>query len=896
MLSERRRQQVAQGFLAGCLAAAIVLFIWSNNLFTRLRLQVSDIYFVSSPVSDSIVIVAMDDASFRQYGRAPSQWSRTVYADLIDILERAGTRVVAFDVLFSEETPDDATLAAAIRSARQSDTRLRTVVAAAGVPPTNPAVDLEGFPQATRFENAITPVHQLAEVVDYAGYVNTFPDVDGIVRRQPSLVQIGSDARVSWSLAIYLAYLRVPETALRQIITYGDGELHVAGTRSIHVDHLGFWQQNFFGPPSNSQKQTFPVFSLVDVLSGGVDPQVFAGKVVLVGLINSAGITDQYTVPSASRGQLMSGVEIQANAVETLIQNRPVRAQDQSMQAANIALLCIGSSVLYMQLRWYFKGLLWALLAALLAAGAFLAFEWNGVIVNLFDSALALTLPVVLTIGIDITNEINRRRQSEFLLQSVVQVSQQRLMLDKILPHIAADIDRIVPGAEIIMWRCDQGNDADPLEIYRYPATFSDDQVYLVQLAGRVSRTGEPVIERSLAVLPIAWQKRQIAVCAVRHSDGAIRARSVGLLQKMAEQVAPSLENAFLYTEIERQNAVRDAILTGSPAGIIVLGQDLVVSRLNRAFDTTFSIASDQFLNQPVMTLLEYIGLSPKSCREIEQAFEAGAAFRREITLRKRTFSLEAAPQESFNLWVLVLTEITYLIQLGQLKTYMIRMLSHDLGNPLSRILGYTQLLINDRDLYPGTHQEYLEYILKDGEDMDRIIADVLNLEELRSSEFTLMQVDLNRLTSDLTARFRPTMLLKNQTLTITTPDSPVLVRGNHRQLSQALMNLLNNANKYTPEGGCIHVELAVTDNNYAWLSVKDNGYGIPESAHAKMFTEFYRVKSEATSGIGGTGLGLSLVKVVIDNHGGRVWFESEEGVGSTFFVELPLLKESQHN
>jgi signal transduction histidine kinase len=517
---------------------------------------------------------------------------------------------------------------------------------------------------------------------------------------------------------------------------------------------------------------------------------------------------------------------------------------------------------------------------------AFLVFSLQHQVISVFDGGLALTLPVILTTGLNITDEINRRRRSEFFLQSVVQVSQQRLVLTRIMPSIAADVRRIVPAADIAVWRCSLLPDTPQLI---YPRQARSDITELAEVTRQVSESGVWAAQRGWVVLPIAWQKRRVGVLGVtRSGDNPISKDSVALLQALAEQLAPSLENAFLYAEIERQHVIQDAILSGSPAGILVLDHRLYVRRSNDVFDTVFKAAPETYLNQPFSDLLETIHLDARTRQAIEQALAKGESFRLEIAFEHRTFNLDAAPQPQFELWVLVITEITHLIQLSELKTYMIRMLSHDLGNPLSRILGYGQLLAHDRDSLSETHQQFVDFIIHDGEEMDRIITDVLNLEHLRSGELVTENVDLRHLVVDLANRHEPEMIHKQHHCTVKTPDAPVIVRGNYRQLSQAIMNLLNNAIKYTPDGGQLSIELSA-QADCARVAIADNGYGIPQNAHAKIFTEFYRVKSRATVDISGTGLGLSLVKLVIDNHGGRVWFESEEGVGSTFFVELPL-------
>jgi two-component system sensor histidine kinase VicK len=129
----------------------------------------------------------------------------------------------------------------------------------------------------------------------------------------------------------------------------------------------------------------------------------------------------------------------------------------------------------------------------------------------------------------------------------------------------------------------------------------------------------------------------------------------------------------------------------------------------------------------------------------------------------------------------------------------------------------------------------------------------------------------------------------KKQTLSAQLPESVPPIQANSVHLTQAVINLVNNASKYTPEGGYVSVRLFQSDQQHLRLEVQDTGYGIPEEAQAKLFSEFYRVRTSDTENIPGTGLGLSLVKSVVEGIHGRVWVQSKQGLGSTFFVELPV-------
>lgn len=191
-------------------SVAIVLFVWLSGLFISVRLRVSDLYFVGAEgateqIKQAIAIIALDDRSLQAYGRSLTDWDRAVYAAMLDRLSADGARVAAFDLIFSESSASDGALADAMLRARESDARTRIVLPIAGTGVPLPAQRLVGAglsstqrvaAYAVRFGSQLQPVSILAERADYVAYVNTLIDVDGIVRRQPSMVQGGGADRL----------------------------------------------------------------------------------------------------------------------------------------------------------------------------------------------------------------------------------------------------------------------------------------------------------------------------------------------------------------------------------------------------------------------------------------------------------------------------------------------------------------------------------------------------------------------------------------------------------------------------------------------------------------------------------------------------------------------------
>jgi len=204
------------GLILGGSLAMLLLLIWAGNLFATLRLRLQDVYFIPAPVSGQVTIVALDDASMEAYGRTPAEWSRTVFADLLQALGAAGARVIAFDVLFAEATPDDAfaeatpddaDLLAALEAVRSAEARTRIIMPLVGLERANAETGQIGF------ATALQPLAAIRDRTDYLGVANTAPDVDGVVRRHPSLIVVEDQTYPVFSLAAYL----VPSSAWRLI-------------------------------------------------------------------------------------------------------------------------------------------------------------------------------------------------------------------------------------------------------------------------------------------------------------------------------------------------------------------------------------------------------------------------------------------------------------------------------------------------------------------------------------------------------------------------------------------------------------------------------------------------------------------------------------------------------
>ncbi len=231
--------------------------------------------------------------------------------------------------------------------------------------------------------------------------------------------------------------------------------------------------------------------------------------------------------------------------------------------------------------------------------------------------------------------------------------------------------------------------------------------------------------------------------------------------------------------------------------------------------------------------------------------------------------------------------------ELEQLKTDMIRIASHDLRNPIGVMQGYIEMLqweIQNGEYNAGNIKEKLHVMQKMASRMRKITSDILSVDRIEQSSHiqATQQLDLTSLIREVCEEQRWLAQAKNHTYALHLPEAATYIKGDVAQIREALVNLVNNSIKYTPEQGKILISLEY-DGDAAIFEVIDNGYGIPKNMQQRLFQPFYRAKTRETATIEGTGLGLHLVKNIIERHGGRIIFRSRHQKGSTFGFQLPV-------
>ncbi len=391
---------------------------------------------------------------------------------------------------------------------------------------------------------------------------------------------------------------------------------------------------------------------------------------------------------------------------------------------------------------------------------------------------------------------------------------------------------------------------------------------------------------RSILGVPLKIKERIIGAIEVLNKAGEkiFTLDDARILTILAAQAAIAVENARLFTEVKNEKDKLQTLINSTADSIILtIGEDDRILLINEAARKALSIEATPVVDKPLAEVMSNEWLIDLFARSHADS----KTERAEIPLadgRTLNANLTLIPTVGR---VLVMQDITPLKKLDEMKSDFVTTFVHDLRSPLTSIRGFVDLLpmvgkLNDRQC------DSIARIQRNVANITALIDDLLDIGLIEASiglEMDICHLDL--IVTEVVDHSRRRAEAKEQHLQLISPASLPPVLGNPLRLSQAVRNLLDNAIKYTPPGGRITVQIG-EEGDQIIVQVKDTGIGIPVADKPYIFDKFYRVRSEETKDIEGTGLGLYIVKSIVDKHNGRVWVESKAGEGSTFTFILP--------
>jgi two-component system, OmpR family, phosphate regulon sensor histidine kinase PhoR len=361
---------------------------------------------------------------------------------------------------------------------------------------------------------------------------------------------------------------------------------------------------------------------------------------------------------------------------------------------------------------------------------------------------------------------------------------------------------------------------------------------------------------------------------------------AVAPVRRLAERA----EAADWELEQQRRDTAYLADLIG--VGIVHIDDELRVDLANTA--------AHVFLDRSLGSMIGRTAIEAFVDRRVEEivrdAREAGAATG-EVIVRSgdgQSLVVRARRSPVRGVWV-VLEDVTELRRLQQIRAEFIDNLSHELRTPLTTVSLLAETLQRESDqageAIPGRMRERIGKIQEETGHIAQMVNELLDLSRIESGGAVvhLDDVDLGTLAASSTERLRLFADRQGVELAVEVPDDLPPIRGDEARLGQVFLNLVHNAVKFSPNGGRVTIRV-VDAGDEVVASVGDQGVGIPRAAIPRIFERFYKVDRARVRG-GGTGLGLSIARHVVDQHGGRIWVESEEGRGSTFSFALPVAK-----
>jgi len=405
-----------------------------------------------------------------------------------------------------------------------------------------------------------------------------------------------------------------------------------------------------------------------------------------------------------------------------------------------------------------------------------------------------------------------------------------------------------------------------------------------------------------VVALPLVIEDKLIgAIYIFRTSGGAFSTADRTLLAAFADQAAIAVRNAELYQQVSEERGALSAIIDNSAEGVMILDAAGRVQVFNRALAHMTGSDAEQALGRPaaeVLALRDRQGqavplpdLPPRrtSAAEVRTCVE-GDVVRRGGPLV--TVGVTATPlydeEGTLRRAILNVVDITRFRQSEELKSTFVSVVSHELKTPVALIKGYAETLRReDANWDRTTMLDSLDVIAEEADHLTHLIDSLLEASRIQAGGLKLEPTDvaLPRLAAKVVDGFRTQTSLHTFELDFG-PEFPS-VWGDPERLREVLSNLVSNAVKYSPSGGTIWVG-GRADQTGATLYVADQGIGIPPEEQDRIFDRFHRVESGLHRRTEGTGLGLYLVKAIVEAHGGRVWVESMPGRGSIFMFTLP--------
>ncbi|WP_273702414.1 two-component system histidine kinase PnpS [Tepidanaerobacter syntrophicus] len=394
-------------------------------------------------------------------------------------------------------------------------------------------------------------------------------------------------------------------------------------------------------------------------------------------------------------------------------------------------------------------------------------------------------------------------------------------------------------------------------------------------------RITKPIEEVSYAAKKISCGNYDLKVPLRPPYETKILAES---FNRMAENLQETVGKLKEETDKTR------AVLASMAEGLIAVDQNCHVVMMNFAAERLFKIRQEETLGKHLLEVLRNRELHDL----INEVLKTRKGSTREIkinTYDERIFWINVVPIDKENNLgaVAVMRDITELKRLEKMKSDFVSNVSHELKTPLTSISGFAETLLDGAYKSEENCRYFLRIIKQETDRMTRLINELLYLSRIEKPDFSIPKrpVNIASVVNKAVKLLQKNIDDKGHLLNLRLPENLGPVTGDEDSVLEIIINLLDNAIKYTPEGGNITVEIE-DESDFISISVADNGIGIAGDELERIFGRFYRVQGPGITSASGTGLGLAVVKHLVESLNGKISVESQLGKGSTFKVSLP--------
>ncbi len=408
----------------------------------------------------------------------------------------------------------------------------------------------------------------------------------------------------------------------------------------------------------------------------------------------------------------------------------------------------------------------------------------------------------------------------------------------------------------------------------------------------------------SIITVPLIYSGQTIGLMNLWTAsfEKSFSVEEVNLARAIAGHLATLIENARLHGNTEMERSTLEAILASIGEGLVVVNYRQTVIYCNKAAEKLLRLDSSAIVNQPVETFYEQLSkqvIEPRDWRE-----RLRGQFKDEVEDARTHYVIRSPERKELEaiMFVIrnqgqllgtgaVLRDVTHQREVDRLKTAFISMASHELRTPMTSIMGFSELLLRSSGL-DQTERECARWINKESIRLSNIVDDLLNVSriELGRLSLTLLPVDPQAVAAKTLHQISGRYAGRQFRTSFPPGFPPVLADA--EKLEQVLYNLADNASKHSPEGGEVTIAGHQEEGQETViLTVADSGPGIPPEEITRLFTRFHRIHRPDAQTTRGTGLGLYIVKSLVEMMNGKVWVESTVGRGSTFYVSLPAAR-----